>query len=200
MSNAPLISSGSAVGLLLLAPFFAFIAWRIRRDSPGPVFYHGVRMGRQGKIFRILKFRTMREPGHGETTPRITARDDPRVTTFGRWLRDSKVNELPQLWNVLKGEMSLVGPRPEDPQIAKNWPAEAAGEILSLRPGVTSPASVLYHDEETMLDSARLMDTYLGEILPGKLRLDQLYVRHHSFWGDLDIIFWTLMVMIPQSW
>ncbi len=189
----------SGIGLLLLAPFFAWVGLRIRRDTPGPVFYHGLRVGQEGKVFRILKFRTMREPTERETVPKITARDDPRITPFGRWLRDSKVNELPQLWNVLKGEMSLVGPRPEDPHIASSWPAEAAQEILSLRPGITSPASVLYHDEETLLESARLMDTYLGEILPSKLRLDQLYVRHHSFWGDVDILFWTLMIMLPRK-
>lgn len=188
----------AAFGLLLLSPFFAIIAWRIKRDSPGPVFYHGARIGRSGKVFHILKFRTMHERDESYKGPRITAQDDERVTTFGKFLRDTKLNELPQLWNVLKGEMSLVGPRPEDPEVAVSWPIEVLQDVLSMRPGVTSPASVLYRDEENMLAGSRIMDTYLGEILPSKLRLDQIYVRHHTFWGDLDIIFWTLLVLLPR--
>jgi lipopolysaccharide/colanic/teichoic acid biosynthesis glycosyltransferase len=190
--------TASAIGLLFLFPIFAYIAWRIRRDSPGPVFYHGERLGKDGKTFRILKFRTMYEAPESHQGPRLTAQDDPRITPFGRWLRDSKLNELPQLWNVLKGEMSLVGPRPEDPILAASWPKDARNEIISVRPGITSPASVLYRDEETLLSSKQLMDTYLGEILPSKLRLDQLYVRHRSFWSDLDIIFWTLLSLVPR--
>ncbi len=188
----------SAAGLLCLFPVFVYLAWRIKRDSPGPVFYHGERLGKDGKTFRILKFRTMREELQSHRGPRLTAQDDPRVTSFGRWLRDSKLNELPQLWNVLKGEMSLVGPRPEDPLFADTWPREARREVLSVRPGITSPASVLYRDEESMLNGKQVVDTYLGEILPSKLRLDQLYVRYRSFWGDLDIIFWTLLSLAPK--
>ncbi len=186
------------LGLLLLWPVLLWVAWLVRRDSPGPALYRGPRMGRGGKVFRILKFRTMREEAASYAGPRVTGQDDGRITPLGKWLRDTKLNELPQLWNVLKGEMSLVGPRPEDPEIARDWPAEVAAEVLSVRPGITSPASVMYHDEENRLQGIDMMQTYLEEILPGKLRLDQLYVRHRSFWTDLDIIFWTLLVLVPR--
>ncbi len=188
----------STIGLFLLSPLFFLVAWRIKHDSPGPVFYRGARFGLGGKAFRILKFRTMYENRESQNGLRITAQDDPRVTPFGKFLRDTKLNELPQLWNVLKGEMSLVGPRPEDPEVAISWPIEMLQEVLSVRPGITSPASVLYRDEENMLAGSRVMDTYLGEILPSKLRLDQLYVHHHTFWGDLDVIFWTLLILFPK--
>jgi lipopolysaccharide/colanic/teichoic acid biosynthesis glycosyltransferase len=188
----------AGMGLLLLSPIFLYLILRVRRDSPGPVFYRGLRVGRNGKTFHILKFRTMYETPQSYQGPRVTARDDPRVTPFGRWLRATKLNELPQLWNVLKGEMSFVGPRPEDPDIVAAWPEAVRAEVLSVRPGITSPASVLYHDEESRLVAARVMDTYLDEILPSKLRLDQLYVRYRSIWGDLDILFWTALVLLPQ--
>jgi diguanylate cyclase (GGDEF)-like protein len=185
-------------GLIILSPFFAWIAFRIKRDSPGPVFYWGERTGRYNRTFRMLKFRTMHECPESYNGPRVTCQDDDRITPLGHWLRDTKINELPQLWNVLLGEMSLVGPRPEDPEISKSWPSAASREILSVRPGVTSPASILYHDEEKLLSSSNLMGEYFRNILPDKLRLDQLYVRHRSFFSDLDIIFWTMAIMIPR--
>jgi len=185
-------------GLILLSPFFLFIAIRIKRDSPGPVFYRGPRSGRHGKVFQILKFRTMYESPESYQGPQVTGKNDTRITKFGSWLRDSKVNELPQLWNVFKGEMSLVGPRPEVPEIVEGWPVEVRDEILSMRPGITSPASVLYRDEQEMLGSANVMDEYLRSILPDKLRLDQLYVRYFSFLGDLDVVFMTLTLIFPM--
>jgi lipopolysaccharide/colanic/teichoic acid biosynthesis glycosyltransferase len=188
----------AGLGLLLLGPVFLFVAWRIKRDSPGPVFYRGPRLGRGEKPFGILKFRTMREEPASYAGPKLTAQGDERITALGGWLRDSKLNELPQLWNVLVGEMSLVGPRPEDPEIAAAWPEEARREILSVRPGITSPASILYHDEEKQLSSENLMGDYLGQIAPDKLRLDRLYVRHRTFLTDLDAIFWTLIVLVPR--
>lgn len=188
----------SAFGLLLLSPLFLYLAWRIKQHDPGPVFYRGPRMGKNGKVFHILKFRTMYERPESYRGARITAHDDERITPLGRWLRETKLNELPQLWNVLKGEMSLVGPRPEDPTIAASWPEDARRVLLSVRPGITSPASVIYHDEEALLKSNNLMDKYLWDILPDKLRMDQLYVRKRSFLTDLDVIFWTLIVLIPR--
>jgi diguanylate cyclase (GGDEF)-like protein len=186
------------IGLLFLAPVFAFIAVLIRRDSPGPVFFWGARMGKNGRPFQMLKFRTMYERLASYQGPRVTAKGDDRITPLGHWLRDTKINELPQLWNVLRGEMSLVGPRPEDPDIAKTWPAEAFDEILSVNPGVTSPASILYHDEETLLSTKNVMGDYFKSILPDKIRLDRVYVRYRSFFSDIDIIFWTLAILIPQ--
>lgn len=188
----------SSVMLILLLPFFGLIGLAIKSDSLGPVFFSGKRIGRNGKIFKILKFRTMFETSASYQGPRVTAQDDPRITPLGRWLRDTKLNELPQFWNVLIGDMSLVGPRPEDPLIAKTWPRGAREEILSVRPGITSPASVLYHNEETILHSKDVLEKYLKELSPDKLRLDQLYVRYRSFWLDLDILMWTFFIMLPR--
>jgi hypothetical protein len=108
--------AGAFLGLVFLSPFFLMIAVMIRRESPGPVFYRGPRTGRRGKAFGILKFRTMRDGPASSKDAMVTARDDPRITPLGKWLRDTKLNELPQLWNVLIGDMSLVGPRPERPE------------------------------------------------------------------------------------
>lgn len=183
----------------MLAPIFGLLAIAIKRDSTGPVFYRGPRLGMGGKPFGILKFRTMREEAASYQGPRVTAEGDPRITPLGKWLRDTKFNELPQLWNVFVGEMSLVGPRPEDPELAEGWPREVRAEVLSVRPGITSPASVLFRDEEKMLSGQLLMETYLGDITPSKLRLDQLYVRHRSFLLDLDVLLWTFLVVLVPS-
>lgn len=188
----------AALGLLLLSPLFLALGILIKRDSPGPVFYWGRRIGRFGKEFRILKFRTMREEPASYSGPPLTGRGDPRITPLGQWLRDTKLNELPQLWNVLIGEMSLVGPRPEAPEIVCAWSPAVKNEILSVRPGITSPASILYRDEERRLNPNRVIDDYLENILPDKLRLDQLYVRHHNLLTDLDTLFWTFVVLIPR--
>jgi lipopolysaccharide/colanic/teichoic acid biosynthesis glycosyltransferase len=185
------------VCLLVLSPIFLVIAIIIKSDSPGPVFYRGKRLGKCGRVINILKFRSMYERPESYSGPRVTAQDDERVTRIGRWLRTSKTNELPQLWNVIIGDMSLVGPRPEDPEICSQWPDEVRHEILSVRPGITSPASVIFRNEEKMLKSSDVMDTYLGAIVPDKLRLDQLYVRHHSLLLDLDILLWTALVLLP---
>jgi lipopolysaccharide/colanic/teichoic acid biosynthesis glycosyltransferase len=188
----------SLVALALLAPFFGLIAVAIKRDSPGPVIYRGARTGRGGSTFRMLKFRTMYETPASHAGPKVTARDDPRVTPLGRWLRDTKLNELPQFWNVFKGDMSLVGPRPEDPDIAQSWPAAVRDEILSVRPGITSPASVLYHDEEALLCAEDLFRQYIQDLSPDKMRLDQLYVQYRSFCLDLDTVLWTVLILLPR--
>ncbi len=185
-------------GLILLSPLFALIAVLIKRDSRGPVFYWGPRIGRNGRVFQMLKFRTMYETPKSYKGPRITYKEDDRITPLGKWLRDTKLNELPQFWNVLIGDMSLVGPRPEDPSISKTWPREVARELLSVRPGVTSPASVVYRDEENMLHAGDVMRKYLHELSPDKMRLDQLYVRYRSFWLDIDVIFWTALLFLPK--
>jgi lipopolysaccharide/colanic/teichoic acid biosynthesis glycosyltransferase len=184
--------------LVLLTPFYFMVAIAIKRETPGPVFYHGLRMGRKGKYFKILKFRTMYEMSQSYAGPKVTAQDDPRVTPLGRWLRDTKLNEFPQFWNVLKGEMSLVGPRPEDPALAKTWPVKIARDLLTVRPGITSPASVLYRNEEGMLYAKDAMEKYLHMLTPEKMRLDLLYVRYRSFWLDLDVILWTALLLLPK--
>jgi len=189
--------TASALGLFLLLPFFIYITILIKHEGPGPIFYRGPRSGKGGGIFGILKFRTMYETPASYNGPRVTAKGDSRITPLGQWLRDTKLNELPQLWNVLVGDMSLVGPRPEDPEIVKTWSSEAQKQILSVRPGITSPASIIYRNEEAMLSSDDVMDTYFRDIVPDKIRLDRLYVRNHNFIGDLDILFWTAVALIP---
>ncbi len=187
----------SIIVLFLLSPVFLYIALRIKKDSPGPVLFRGDRMGRYGKPFKILKFRTMREDDQSHNGAPVTAQDDTRITPFGKYLRDTKLNELPQFWNMLKGEMSLVGPRPEDLKIAQGWPEEVKAEVLSVRPGITSPASVIYRDEEKLLQGTGFMDDYLKTILPDKIRLDQLYVRNSSLFMDLDVIAMTAITLLP---
>ncbi|MDR3574714.1 MAG: sugar transferase [Anaerolineaceae bacterium] len=188
----------SFFGLMFLSPVFLVIAAAIRRDSPGPVFYRGPRLGRAGREFKILKFRTMYETPASYDGLSLTAGDDTRITPLGRWLRDTKINELPQLWNVLLGQMSFVGPRPEDPAIAAGWPEDVRREVLSVRPGITSPSSVIYRNEEKLLSGSSVMDDYLQRILPEKLRLDQLYVRHPGLLADLDVFFMTLISLLPK--
>jgi lipopolysaccharide/colanic/teichoic acid biosynthesis glycosyltransferase len=188
----------SAIVLVFISPLLGLIALAIRRESPGPAIYRGSRMGRWGKPFNILKFRTMYENPESYAGPKVTAQDDPRITPLGRWLRDTKLNELPQFWNVLKGEMSLVGPRPEDPSIAKTWPRQTWREVLSVRPGITSPASVQYHNEEALLTFGGVLQKYIQELGPDKIRLDQLYVRYRSFWLDLDVLLWTVLIFVPR--
>lgn len=185
-------------GLIMLSPLFVYIIHLIKQDSPGPVFYWGPRAGLGGKTFYMLKFRTMYECPDSYAGPRVTCREDDRITPIGHWLRTTKINELPQLWNVLVGDMSVVGPRPEDVEIAATWQEEAKREILSVRPGITSPASILYHDEENQLSSLNVMGDYFKKILPDKMRLDRLYVRNHTFSADIDIIFWTIAILIPR--
>jgi lipopolysaccharide/colanic/teichoic acid biosynthesis glycosyltransferase len=187
----------SAFVLLFLAPFIGIMGILIKRDTPGPVFYRGLRMGRHEKPFKILKFRTMYEKPASYNGASITGNGDPRITPFGAWLRNTKLNELPQFWNVLIGEMSLVGPRPEVVEIAQTWPENIRHEILSVRPGITSPASVIYRDEEKLLNTKNVLDEYMAQILPDKLRLDQLYVRNQSFMADLDVLFITIIALMP---
>ncbi len=187
----------ATAGLVVLSPVFAMVAVYIRRTYSKSVFYRGLRAGLRGNNFRILKFTTMIDSPESEDGPRVTANDDPRVTPGGRWLRDTKLNEIPQLWNVLKGEMSLVGPRPEDPGIVSTWTESERKTILSVRPGITSPASIFFRDEEKLLETESVMEKYLSNIVPSKIRLDQIYARDHSFLGDLDIIFLTALALFP---
>jgi lipopolysaccharide/colanic/teichoic acid biosynthesis glycosyltransferase len=188
----------ASVGLIFLTPIFLYIISQIKRDSSGPAFYWGPRAGMKGRIFKMLKFRTMYECEKSYEGPRVTCSEDSRITPLGHWLRHTKINELPQLWNVLIGDMSIVGPRPEDPDIAARWPEDAREDILSVRPGITSPASIIYHDEENLLSASNVMSEYFKSILPDKMRLDRLYVRNHSFFADMDIIFWTIAILLPR--
>jgi len=137
------------------------------------------------------------ESENGSNAP-ITQNHDERITPFGKFLRDTKLNELPQLWNVFVGEMSLVGPRPEDPHFVKDWPEDVRQKILSMRPGITSPASIIYCNEEELLNGDGYLEDYVETILPNKLELDQKYVENHSIYNDLVILVKTVAVLVPK--
>ena len=181
----------SLAGLILFLPLFALVALCIKLNSQGPVFFRQVRMGRNGRPFRILKFRSMAvnvpDGGLG-----ITVSGDRRITAVGKIIRRYKIDELPQLWNVLCGDLSLVGPRPELPAYVALYTAEQRG-VLSVRPGITDPASLAYRNEEEILAGhADPEQFYLREILPDKLARNLKYLRQMSFRNDLKIILRTM--------
>ncbi len=179
------------LGLLLLAPLLLAVAVAIRLDDGGPAFFRQRRVGRGGRPFRIWKFRTMVQNAEA-LGGQITVGGDPRITRVGRWLRRTKLDELPQLFNVLAGEMSLVGPRPEVPRyVARYTPAQR--RVLDLPPGITDPASIKYRDENAVLARAADPDrAYVDEIMPEKLRLNLAYADRRSLAGDVVVILHTL--------
>lgn len=178
----------SGLGLLLLAPLLLLIALAIPLDSPGPVFFRQERVGRFGKTFRIHKFRTMVMDSERRGM-QITVGADARVTRVGAVLRKYKLDELPQLIDVLLGSMSLVGPRPEVPRYVHYYPADVRELVLSVRPGITDRASIEYKDENQLLASSGNPEkTYVDVIIPVKLRFYVAYVRNRTFFGDLKIL------------
>ena len=186
----------AATALVLLVPLLLVLALWVRLDSPGPVLFRQQRVGRGGRPFAILKFRTMQVNAEAAGL-QITVGQDPRITRTGRWLRRSKLDELPQLLNVLRGEMSMVGPRPEVPRYVALYPADQRATVLSVRPGITDLASLALRDESTLL--ARSADperTYVEEILPIKLRHACDYVAQRSLWLDLRILALTALVLL----
>lgn len=179
---------GAAAALVVLSPLFVVAGLAIKTGSRGPVFFRQTRVGLGGRNFEILKFRTMHDAIKPEG-PQVTAGNDPRITKEGRWLRRWKIDELPQLINVLAGEMSLVGPRPEVPRYAAMWPPDLQPVILSVRPGLTDPATLRFLDEERILARAADPETlYTREMLPAKAAVYAEYVRHRSFGGDLRVL------------
>ena len=185
----------SAIGIVVASPFIAVAAIAVKVESPGPVLYRGARAGRDGRTFQILKLRTMRVAAGG---PGVTAGDDPRITGVGRFLRRTKVDELPQLINVLKGDMSLVGPRPEDPKYVAHYTPEQR-DVLKIRPGMTGPTVLAFIDEEEMLRGGDPESTYVNQVLPRKLAVDIDYVRSASFGGDLRILGQTAMAVAGRA-
>jgi lipopolysaccharide/colanic/teichoic acid biosynthesis glycosyltransferase len=179
----------SAMGLLLLAPLLLAVAVWIKIDSTGPALFRQTRVGRFGVPFTIHKFRTMRvEPGAA-----ITVGADPRITAAGRLLRATKLDELPQLWDVLRGAMSLVGPRPELPRYVEGYPPDLRERVLSVRPGITDPASLAFSNEAELLAAATDPDReYREVILPTKLQLSADYAARASLITDLGLILRTL--------
>ena len=178
-------------GIVLLLPLFALTALLIKLDSAGPVMFVHERIGRGFRPFRMYKFRTMRAdaPLDGSL---VTVRGDTRVTRIGRLLRRTKLDELPQLINVLRGEMSLVGPRPEVRRFVEQFRSDYE-ELLTVRPGITDPASLKYRDEEAILARAACPeDYYVQQVLPDKILLSKKYVQSASFIGDLFILLRTI--------
>ena len=185
----------SAAGILLLSPFFVITAVLIKLDSKGPVFYRGVRVGKNGKPFRIYKFRTMVADVDrigGSSTPE----DDPRITRIGGLLRKFKLDELPQLLNVLEGDMSFVGPRPEV-SFYVNMFKEEEKVILNVKPGITDWASLWNSNEGAVLaGSSDPEKIYMEKIRPEKIKLQLKYIKEQSFSVDLKIIFLTLRKIV----
>lgn len=181
----------SAVSLVPLAPVMGVIALLIRRDGPGPAVFRQVRVGRYGRAFVMYKFRTMR--ADGSEGPGITHAGDQRVTRVGTWLRSTKLDELPQLVNVLKGDMSLVGPRPELAVYVREWQPAQRAVILSVRPGITDPVTVTLRREEELLGSVPDPESYYRTVLlPQKADSYARYVRSRTLAGDLLVLLRTL--------
>ncbi len=181
----------SLAGLCLFAPFAVVIAGLIKLTSPGPVLYRQVRVGRFGKTFEILKFRSM-VVGADKAGPAVTKDGDARITAVGRLLRRTKLDEFPQLWNVLKGDMSFVGPRPEVPRYVERYTPEQR-RILNYRPGITDLATLVFRDEETLLrNAANVEEFYVEHCIPRKFKLNQEYARRANLLEDVMIILETL--------
>ena len=181
----------SLVGLILLSPFFLIIAILIKLDSPGCVFFLQTRVGQYGRPFRIVKFRTMVSDAERRGV-QVSTSNDARITRLGYKLRRFKVDELPQLFNVLLGQMSLVGPRPEVPRYVELYKSDYE-EILKVRPGITDYAAIEYRDENTLLEgSENPEETYINEVLPRKIELYRHYINNRGFVTDVILIFKTI--------
>lgn len=188
----------AVLGLVLLSPLLAAVALGIKLTSPGPVLFRQRRIGKRFRPFWICKFRTMVQDAPGRGGP-ITFGADPRITRVGHLLRKTKVDELPQLLNVLKGEMSFVGPRPEVPRYVEMF-REDYEAILQVRPGITDLASIQYREEAALLGRAENPELeYVTRVLPEKIRLAKDYVAQSSLWFDLTIILRTVLRLLGDT-
>jgi len=186
----------AAFGLIASAPLLGVLAVAVRLASPGPAWHRSARVGRNGTLFTLLKFRTMRI-GAQVSGPAITASGDARITKLGALLRRSKLDELPQLINVIRGDMSVVGPRPEDSRYVDRYDDEQR-HILSWRPGVTSPASVTYRDEERVLARAADLEAAYQQLSAEKLRIDLAYFPTSTLRSDLAVIARTVLAIVRR--
>ncbi len=187
----------SFIGLVILSPLFIILAIVIVSDSKGPVFFKQTRVGRNGVLFKIYKFRTMIEDAEAKGM-QLTVGDDSRITNVGAFLRKTKIDELPQLINVLKGEMSFVGPRPEVPKYVELY-TEDQRQVLMVRPGITDLASIEYRNESALLATTDNPEkVYLEEIIPGKLELNRKYIVNMSLAIDMRIIMRTISAILSQ--
>jgi len=180
----------AVLGLIVLSPLLVGIAAAILISSGRPVLYRGPRVGKAGVSFRIIKFRTMKI-GADRQGDAVTGAADTRVTSIGRRLRRSKLDELPQLINVLIGDMSLVGPRPEHPEFVRLYDSEQR-RVLDVRPGLTGAASLRFRSEEEMLTGPNPKDVYVREVMPKKLEIELAYIEHRGLGRDLQILLATL--------
>lgn len=188
----------SLLALPLAVPLMALIALAVKLDSPGPVWFRQERVGRAGRLFLIHKFRTMRVTDG--TGPLVTASHDARITRVGRWLRRTKLDELPQLIDVLNGDMSLVGPRPEVPRYMALYAEPVRQQILSLRPGITDRAAIEFRDEERLLAAAADPErAYVEQVMPIKQRYYLDYVARRSLAGDVGILIDTLRAVLGRA-
>ena len=187
----------SGCGLIVLSPLFLILAIWIKLDSPGPVFYRQVRVGRGNKDFRIFKFRSMRV-GSDKGSLVTIGGHDPRITRSGYFIRKFKLDEFPQLINVFVGDMSLVGPRPEVRHYVDYWTPEQM-HVLDVRPGITDPASIKFRNENELMEQASDPEKYYIEvIMQEKIKLYLEYVANHSFFGDIGLIFKTFWVIVSE--
>ncbi|MFV9510482.1 sugar transferase [Tepidibacillus sp. LV47] len=185
----------SSMGMIILSPLFLVIYLWIKLDSKGPAIFKQTRIGKNGREFQIYKFRTMVVDAE-KLGKQITVSNDKRITRSGRFLRKYKLDELPQLLNVLKGDMSFVGPRPEVPRYTALYNAEQK-KVLTIRPGITDYASIKYRDEnEILAQSDDPEKTYIEQIMVDKLKLNLQYIEEMSFWNDIKIIFRTLLKIV----
>ncbi len=183
-------------GIFILSPVFLVIALLIKRDSNGPVLFKQKRVGLHGKPFKVLKFRTMVVDAE-QKGAKVTTGGDPRITPSGQWLRKYKLDELPQLINVLKGEMSLVGPRPEVPEYVEFYTDKQKQTVLSVPPGITDIASIEFRNENELLaDSKDPVKDYKEKVLPIKLSYYKQYVKERSLWLDFTLILKTVVAII----
>jgi lipopolysaccharide/colanic/teichoic acid biosynthesis glycosyltransferase len=191
--------SVSIIFLVLFAPFYLLIAVLIKLDSSGPVHYQALRVGKNGRFFKLLKFRTMKV-NSSNLGPAITQKRDPRITRTGKVLREIKFDEIPQLWNVIRGDMSLVGPRPEDPRYVEKYDEEQR-KVLLVKPGLSSPASIQYRHEEKLLSTQadNLEEYYVRQVMPKKLKIDLDYVENQSLIRDVAICFKTAYTIFKPN-
>lgn len=183
----------AGAGFVMLAPVFLVVAACVKAQDGGPIFFRARRVGKGGELIEVFKFRTMADDA-ADRGPAITAKGDTRITPIGGFLRRTKLDELPQLVNVLKGDMSIVGPRPEDPRYVALYSPEQR-RILSVKPGITSAASVRYRKEQEQLAGPDWEAIYRTRILPEKLAIDLDYIDRRSLRGDLKIIFQTVLAL-----
>jgi lipopolysaccharide/colanic/teichoic acid biosynthesis glycosyltransferase len=185
----------SLIGIIVLLPVFIAVALVVKKDG-GPAFYRQERVGKYGDIFSVYKFRSMVIDAD-KLGGKVTASHDPRITRIGRLLRKTKIDELPQLFNVLTGDISLVGPRPEVPYYVSKWPDDCKKTVLSVKPGITDYATLFYNDEQAVLAKAEDPEkAYLEEVMPHKLKMYRQYVKDQNLWLDIRIILATLLKMV----